>query len=110
MQPLLLLELKLPLQLMFLLAVVVVKHLPSGSEINVLLPQDVYQVHVLEKREVDQVRELGVGAMLSMQCECEEDESPCCEAWLLHPPHPVPQYLLNDNNTGTNVKREKPHE
>lgn len=48
MQPLLLLQLPLPLQLMLFLTVVVVKHLSPGSEINVLLPQDVDQVHVLE--------------------------------------------------------------
>ncbi len=52
-QPLLLFQLQLPLQLIFFLTVVVVKDLAPGTEINVLLPQYVDQVHVLEKRVAD---------------------------------------------------------
>ena len=50
MQPLLLLQLPLPLQLMLFLAVVVVEHFAPGTEIDVLFPQYVNQVHLLERQ------------------------------------------------------------
>lgn len=56
MQPLLLLQLQLPLVLVLLLTVVEVKDLTPGAQVDVLLPQDVDQVHVLRKDGVVKLR------------------------------------------------------
>lgn len=48
MEPLLFLQLQLPLQLVLFLPVVVVEHLAAGSQIDVLFPQYVDEVHVLK--------------------------------------------------------------
>lgn len=56
MLPLLFFQLPLPPQLVLLLTVVVVEHLAPGAEIDVLLPQDVDQLHVLGKRAGSQLR------------------------------------------------------
>lgn len=60
-------------------------------------------------------KRIGSSSHAVLQCACEQHRAnkevrPCCEALLLHLPHPVPQYLLTDNNTGTNIKGEKLHE
>lgn len=104
MQPLLLLQLELTLVLVLLLTVVVVEDLTPGAQVDVLLPQDVDQVHVLRKH--------AVVKLPPSWWECEQGlkqsqrKHPCCGTLLVRLPRPVPQYLLPDNNTGTNVKRE----
>lgn len=102
MQPLLFLQLMLPLQLVLFLPVVVVEHLAAGSQVDVLFPQYVDEVHVLK------------GTAAGFSCggyQQRWNQHPYCEVRLpLHSPHPLSPYLLPDNNTGTNVNREQPHE
>lgn len=50
MQPFLFLQLPLPLQLVLLLPMIVVENLSPGTKVDVLLPQYVNQVQVLEKQ------------------------------------------------------------